>query len=111
MHQLEQQLQEIAPFVADEQIEQWQRAITALGPSEQQLLLHVLLAWHLRQRNTAQALQHINHAHQYLASYVLTERTQLLLQGRLHLVQAEISRLLADLPQAQAEIASALIIF
>ncbi|CAM5216059.1 PAS domain S-box protein [Alishewanella longhuensis] len=108
MHQLEQQLQEIAPFVADEQIEQWQRAITALGPSEQQLLLHVLLAWHLRQRNTAQALQHINYAHQYLASYVLTERTQLLLQGRLHLVQAEISRLLADLPQAQAEIASAL---
>lgn len=108
MKQLEQQLQLIAPFVADEQIEQWQQTLSKQIPPEQKLLLHVLLAWHLRQRDAVQALQHINHARQSLTAFSLTERLQLLVQGRLDLVQAEVSRLLANLPQAQTAITSAL---
>lgn len=102
------QLLGITPFVDDEQLAKWQAALLAKPSVEQQLALHVLLAWHLRQRNTATCVKHISEAKQLLASHDVAEPINVMVQGRLELVIAEVSRLLADLPQAKAAIAKAM---
>lgn len=102
------QLQSITPFVDDEQLAKWQAALLANPSAEQQLALHVLLAWHLRQRNTVICAKHISEAKQLLASHHFAEPIYVMVQGRLELVRAEVSRLLADLPQAKAAIANAM---
>lgn len=104
----EQQLQKIRPFEADEQIEHLQHTLIDLEQPEQRLFLQVILAWHLRQRNSTQALQHHREAKQQLTSLPLTTPLQLLVQARLDLVQAEVARLLADLTQAHTAIKAAL---
>lgn len=111
MKPLEQQLRLIKPFATDEDICFWQKNLTAAATTAQQLELHILLAWHLRQRNSAQALQHLAHASPLLTQEPVTERCKLLVQGRLQLVQAEVSRLMADISQAQTAVESAIASF
>ncbi|WP_423186857.1 PAS domain S-box protein [Alishewanella sp. d11] len=104
MQPLEQQLLEITAFAADEQITQWQAQLKQSRASESQLILHIQLAWHLRQRNTQQTLVHIREAQHCLVTAVLTEPLQQLITGRLQLIQADAARLMADLSEAQSAI-------
>lgn len=93
------QLECIAPFAIEADIRQWQTALTHPG-TETPLVYHMLLAWHLRQRNTKLALQHYDMAQQLLDNLPESSAGILSMRCRLALVLAETTRLMADLTEA-----------
>ncbi len=101
-------------FATDAELADWQQALSPSLASQSlasqsltskslatQLELQVRLAWHLRQRHSALALQYCQQAFTLMPQVALTPADQLQVSSRLYLVQAEVARLLAQFAPAQ----------
>ena len=98
---LERQLVHLSLFASDEEVARWQLELHELKSTEQQLALQLCLAWHLRQRNSLQAQHHCLQALDLLSIAELAAPVKLSIFSRLQLVVAEVSRLMAQLAEAQ----------
>ncbi|MBW3510681.1 GAF domain-containing protein [Janthinobacterium sp. NKUCC06_STL] len=88
-------------FALEHDIAQWEDTLRPLRALERLPLL-MLLAWHLRQRNCAQALHHVAEAAALLLQAQLPDRALAIAQARLQLVQAEVSWLQGELDAAES---------
>lgn len=88
-------------FALEHDIAQWEDTLRPLRALERLPLL-MLLAWHLRQRNCAQALHHAAEAAALLPQAQLPAHALAIAQARLQLVQAEVAWLQGALDTAES---------
>jgi hypothetical protein len=98
----------VEPAASDELVAAWQLRLPGVGGAERACLL-ATLAWHLRQRDPAQARECAGEARAIAA--VCAPRTALSLEGRLGLVDGEHALLEADFDGARRHATAAIDLF
>ena len=96
-------LADVLPFLITNEELQEREAALKNCPEDARLALQLALAWHLRQRDTARALDLVRQIHGSLVNLPASvpERTRLIIGARLQLIEAEVKWLIDELEQAE----------